>query len=313
MHSPTATFALLSLLCLLALSPSSWLLRTSAAASSSPSSGSGLVVDLNDSNFADEVGTREAVVVFYAPWCRQCTIFKPIIEQWAVALRNEGDASTSGLGHLLVAKLDCTLNPSVADERRIQAFPTVQFIRDGKTIADFNGERTLEALTAWAKQHSRPRPGDSASGAPGGLKSNQAERRRPTGAATGTTPAGAPLKPFSFRVELPDFSQLDLTDPRQLKQLWLDLLAIPAMVFVEHPYMCMTCMWTIGLFQGQRGGDRKRRRGEVEKETRRDAPSRKQIGRQLIVCLPDSFLFVPPSRPCAAAGIFFGVVWTSRR
>jgi len=89
----------------------------------------------------DEVArdkSKNVLVEFYAPWCGHCKQLVPIYDQLA---KNFADKE-----EFVIAKMDSTLN-ELADIK-IQSFPTIKFFpKDSDQVIDYQGERTLDALT----------------------------------------------------------------------------------------------------------------------------------------------------------------------
>ena len=84
------------------------------------------------------------VVQFYAPWCGHSRALAP-----------EYDAAASMLEALPLAKVDGTEAEALATRLDVKGYPTIFFIRDG--IADeYDGERTRDAITRWARAKQSP-------------------------------------------------------------------------------------------------------------------------------------------------------------
>lgn len=89
----------------------------------------------------DEVAkdeSKDVLVEFYAPWCGHCKQLAPIWDELGEKFKDRED--------IVVAKMDSTANelPDV----KVQSFPTIKFFPKGSSeVVDYNGERTLEALS----------------------------------------------------------------------------------------------------------------------------------------------------------------------
>lgn len=96
------------------------------------------VVQLTSANFADKVYNNDEVVMvaFAAPWCGHCKQLLPEWEDAAQKLSNTG--ATLGW-------VDATAEESLAQQFRIQGFPTIKLFPGGKTNAssatDYQGGR----------------------------------------------------------------------------------------------------------------------------------------------------------------------------
>merc|ERR1719167_1285674 len=93
-------------------------------------------------NFDEVVFNKDSdvLVEFYAPWCGHCKQLAPIYDE--LAKKFEDDAS------IVVAKIDATQNE--LEHTKIQSFPTIKLYKKGDNkVVDYDGERTLEGLTAF--------------------------------------------------------------------------------------------------------------------------------------------------------------------
>merc|ERR1711915_245884 len=84
--------------------------------------------------------TKDVLVEFYAPWCGHCKQLEPIYEKLG-----EKFADNSAV---VIAKMDAPVNE--LETIKIQSFPTIKLFKKGDNeVVDYNGERTLEGLTAF--------------------------------------------------------------------------------------------------------------------------------------------------------------------
>jgi thioredoxin 1 len=100
----------------------------------------GKVVELNDSNFEEQIKKGIVLVDFWAPWCGPCRSQVPIIE--ALAEKVDGKA--------IVAKLNVDDAASAAGKFGVMSIPTLIVFKDGAEAKRFVGvqseEKLLEAM-----------------------------------------------------------------------------------------------------------------------------------------------------------------------
>ena len=90
----------------------------------------GIVRDITDDNFKEELAVDEPVLVdFWAPWCGPCRMVAPIVEE--VARKYEG--------RLKVTKVNVDESPLLANKYNIQGIPTLGFFRGGELVNQIVG------------------------------------------------------------------------------------------------------------------------------------------------------------------------------
>ncbi|CAD7083643.1 unnamed protein product [Hermetia illucens] len=103
------------------------------------------VLELSD-RFLDVRHEGQWLVMFYAPWCAYCKRTEPIWAHVAQALHNT---------NVRVARLDCTRFPSVAQEFKINGYPTIIFIKGNDEFV-YNGDRSKEDILNYVLRMSGP-------------------------------------------------------------------------------------------------------------------------------------------------------------
>jgi thioredoxin 1 len=98
------------------------------------------VLELNPGNFTAEVLQSELPVLvdFWAPWCGQCRMMSPILDNLATEL----------VGQIKIVKVnvDDSANQSLAVQYGIQGIPNLKLFKAGQEIADFVGMRQQDSL-----------------------------------------------------------------------------------------------------------------------------------------------------------------------
>ncbi|HBA82522.1 MAG TPA: thioredoxin [Verrucomicrobia bacterium] len=96
------------------------------------------ILDLNDSNFAQETSGGVVLVDFWAPWCGPCRMQGPILEQMA------GQVT----GKAKIAKVNVDEAPGVAAQFGIMSIPTLLILKEGKPVKQFVGVQQAAALVS---------------------------------------------------------------------------------------------------------------------------------------------------------------------
>lgn len=105
------------------------------------------IVQVTESSYEQFAADNEAFVIsFTAPWCGHSRALKPEYEKLATQLKRDG---------LPVAHVDSTENEALATKLDIKGYPTVLFLRGGLKL-EYDGERRVADLKAWALQKLRP-------------------------------------------------------------------------------------------------------------------------------------------------------------
>lgn len=87
---------------------------------------------------------KDVLVKFYAPWCGHCKTLAPTYDELGSLLK--------GTDKVVIAKLDHTANEVPLD---IRGYPTLKLFKAGdkENPVDFTGDRSLESLVAFIKEH----------------------------------------------------------------------------------------------------------------------------------------------------------------
>jgi thioredoxin 1 len=99
---------------------------------------------VTDATFDKEVllSSEPVFVDFFAEWCGPCKAMAPALEQVASDMQ----------GKLKVVKLDVDQNPTVTQQYRIQAMPTLMIFKNGQVAAQRVGALVQKKqLEDWIK------------------------------------------------------------------------------------------------------------------------------------------------------------------
>lgn len=94
------------------------------------------VLELNDQNFDETVGSGLTLVDFWATWCGPCKSQLPILE----------NVANKSLNKAKIAKLNVEESPTKATQFGVMSVPTLIVFRDGKEVSRFMGVQTEKTL-----------------------------------------------------------------------------------------------------------------------------------------------------------------------
>ena len=98
------------------------------------------VLNLTAESFDESIGNGQALVDFWAEWCRPCKRVAPVIEELAQEFE----------GRVTVAKVDVDKESALAARFKVMSIPTVILLNDGVEVKRFVGiepkETYAEAL-----------------------------------------------------------------------------------------------------------------------------------------------------------------------
>lgn len=81
------------------------------------------VININDSDFQDQIASGLTLVDFWAEWCAPCRMVSPIVEELSVEMPN-----------IKFAKLNVDENNQVPQTFGITAIPTLVLFKDGELV-----------------------------------------------------------------------------------------------------------------------------------------------------------------------------------
>lgn len=103
------------------------------------------VLNVTDSNFESLTSQHSSLLVlFHAPWCKNCRAIKPIFAEAAGTIPTEYGA---------LGACDITYAQDLADKMRIQSLPTIKYFRNGQFVEEYHGPRTPSDLIDFVKNH----------------------------------------------------------------------------------------------------------------------------------------------------------------
>ena len=94
-------------------------------------------MDLTEATFENETASGVTVVDFWASWCGPCRMLSPIVEELA--------GEMSGVKF---AKVNVDEEPALANAFRVNAIPTLVFMKNGQAVGQVVGLQAKEDLRA---------------------------------------------------------------------------------------------------------------------------------------------------------------------
>ena len=103
------------------------------------------VIELNDSNFDDEVVKSDLPVLvdFWAEWCGPCKMIAPSVEKISEEYSDK----------LKVGKLDVDSNPNISSTFGIRSIPTLLIFKNGSPVDQIIGAVSKEVISAKVDSH----------------------------------------------------------------------------------------------------------------------------------------------------------------
>ncbi|KAL0902335.1 hypothetical protein ABMA27_000231 [Loxostege sticticalis] len=110
------------------------------------------VVHLSADNFDSVLSkAKNALVVFYAPWCGHCKRIKPEFEKAATRIKSE---KIDGI----LAAVDATKQPDLASRFGVKGYPTLKYFAKGEYKFDAGHARQEEQIVSFIKDPQEPPP-----------------------------------------------------------------------------------------------------------------------------------------------------------
>ncbi|KAG7155096.1 Endoplasmic reticulum resident protein 44-like [Homarus americanus] len=110
----------------------------------------GGALQLDNSNFDSIIGGNELVFInFYADWCRFSNILAPTWDEAADKVREAFPDD----GRVVIGKVDCDAESSIASRFHITKYPTLKLLRNGQTSKrEYRGQRSADAFATFIKE-----------------------------------------------------------------------------------------------------------------------------------------------------------------
>lgn len=89
------------------------------------------MIDINESNFAEETSSGLVLVDFYAQWCGPCKAMIPTLES---------------LQNVKVVKVNTDFNQNLAAQYNVSAIPMLVFLKDGVQVDKMIGVVSADKL-----------------------------------------------------------------------------------------------------------------------------------------------------------------------
>jgi hypothetical protein len=111
----------------------------------------GKVVELHPGNFEKIVKNKDGkwvLVEFYAPWCGHC---KQLAPDWELLGSVFGPDE-----NVIVAKVDAEAHAALADELKVEGYPTIKLFSPDNTVEDFDeGDSSAHAILKWVNKRAK--------------------------------------------------------------------------------------------------------------------------------------------------------------
>ncbi|KFE41913.1 MULTISPECIES: thioredoxin [Staphylococcus] len=101
------------------------------------------LIEVNDSNFNEQINSGVKLVDFWATWCGPCKMIAPVLED----LANDYDGKAD------ILKLDVDQNQATAAKYEVMSIPTLIVFKDGEPVDKVVGFQPKENLAQVLDKH----------------------------------------------------------------------------------------------------------------------------------------------------------------
>ncbi|MCD8905318.1 thioredoxin [Staphylococcus chromogenes] len=101
------------------------------------------LIEVNDSNFDEQINKGVKLVDFWATWCGPCKMIAPVLEDLAADYDGKAD----------VLKLDVDQNQATAAKYEVMSIPTLIVFKDGEAVDKVVGFQPKENLAQVLDKH----------------------------------------------------------------------------------------------------------------------------------------------------------------
>ncbi|MBI5974509.1 thioredoxin [Staphylococcus canis] len=101
------------------------------------------IIEVNDSNFNEQINSGVKLVDFWATWCGPCKMIAPVLEDLAEEYDGKAD----------ILKLDVDQNQATAAKYEVMSIPTLILFKDGQPVDKVVGFQPKENLAQVLNNH----------------------------------------------------------------------------------------------------------------------------------------------------------------
>lgn len=101
------------------------------------------LIEVNDSNFNEQINSGVKLVDFWATWCGPCKMIAPVLEDLATDYDGKAD----------ILKLDVDQNQATAAKFEVMSIPTLIVFKDGEPVDKVVGFQPKENLAQVIDKH----------------------------------------------------------------------------------------------------------------------------------------------------------------